>query len=85
MEPNDITLYALSTCLHCRSCKEFLAQCGCNYTCIEVDKLEGAERKAVLEEVKNLNPRVSFPTLVIGDTVIVGFLKEEIQEMLHSR
>ncbi len=29
MEPTDIKLYALSTCGHCRSCKEFLAQCDC--------------------------------------------------------
>jgi glutaredoxin-like protein NrdH len=85
MEPTDIKLYALSTCVHCRSCKEFLTQCGRNYECIEVDQLGPAERKAMLEEIKNLNPRISFPTLVIGDKVIVGFKKEEIQEVLNSR
>jgi glutaredoxin-like protein NrdH len=85
MEPTDIKLYALSTCGHCRSCKEFLDQCGSSYDCIEVDKLEPAERKTMLEEVKNLNPRISFPTLVIGDKVVVGFKKEEIQEILNSR
>jgi glutaredoxin-like protein NrdH len=85
MEPTDIKLYALSTCGHCRSCKEFLAQSNCKYECIEVDKLEPAERKAMLEEVKELNPRISFPTLVIGDKVVVGFKKEEIQEILNSR
>ena len=85
MEPTDIKLYALSTCGHCRNCKEFLAQCNCKYECIEVDKLEPVERKAMLEEVKELNPRISFPTLVIGDKVVVGFKKEEIQEILNSR
>jgi glutaredoxin-like protein NrdH len=85
MESRDIKLYALSTCVHCRSCKEYLAQCGFGYECIEVDKLEPAERKAMLEEVKKINPRVSFPTLIIGDKVIVGFKQEEIQEILNSR
>ena len=85
MEPTDIKLYALSTCGHCRDCKEFLDQSNCAYDCIDVDKLEPAERKAVLEEIKNLNPRISFPTLVIGDKVIVGFKKEEIEEILNSR
>ena len=84
MKPDKIKLYALSTCMHCRNCKEFLNKSGCSFECVDVDKLEPAERKAVLEEVKNINPRVSFPTLVIGDKVIVGFKKEEIQEILNS-
>jgi glutaredoxin-like protein NrdH len=85
MEPNNIKLYALSTCLHCRNCKELLNERGCSYECVDVDKLEPAERKAVLEEVKNINPKISFPTLVIGDKVIVGFKKEEIQEILNAQ
>jgi glutaredoxin-like protein NrdH len=85
MEPTDIKLYALSTCVHCRGCKDLLDKSGCSYNCVDVDKLEPAERKAALEEIKNLNPRISFPTLVIGDKVIVGFKKEEIQEILNSR
>ena len=85
MESTNIKLYALSTCVHCRSCKELLNKCGCAYDCIDVDKLEPAERKRILEEIKTLNPRISFPTLVIGDKVIVGFKGEEIQEILKSK
>jgi glutaredoxin-like protein NrdH len=70
--------------MHCRNCKEMLKERGCSFECIDVDKLEAAERKAVLEEVKNVNPKISFPTLVIGDKVIVGFKKEEIQEILNA-
>jgi glutaredoxin-like protein NrdH len=85
MKQKDIKLYSLSTCSHCRSCKDFLNESGCPYQCIDVDKLESAERKRVLQEVKNVNPRISFPTLVVGDKVIVGFKKEEIQEVLNSK
>jgi glutaredoxin-like protein NrdH len=49
-----------------------------------VDKLPPAERKAILEEIKNLNPRISFPTLVIGGKVVVGFKKDEIEEILKA-
>jgi glutaredoxin-like protein NrdH len=84
MEPGSIKLYALSTCIHCRNCKEWLNANGCPFECIDVDKLEPAERKTVLEEIKNINPRISFPTLMIGDKVIVGFKKEEIQEILNA-
>jgi len=44
--------------------------------------LTGAERAAVLEEVKKVNPRCSFPTIMIGDTVIVGFKEGEIRKAL---
>ena len=68
----NIKLYSLSTCVHCRSCRELLDKSGCAYECIAVDKLEPAERKRVLGEIKTINPRISFPTLVFGDKVIVG-------------
>lgn len=84
MKECDIKLYALSTCIHCRNTKEFLNECGVNYDCVEVDKLEKEERAAILEEVKKLNPNCSFPTLIIGDKIIVGFKKEEIQEALKE-
>jgi glutaredoxin len=47
-----------------------------------VDKLEGDERKAIIEDVKKFNPRCSFPTIIIGDTVIVGYKEKEIKEAL---
>lgn len=84
MADNDIKLYALTTCVHCRSTKEFLNNCGIKYDCVEVDQLQGDERKAVLEEVKKVNPDCSFPTILIGDKVIVGFRKEQIEEALKS-
>jgi glutaredoxin len=47
-----------------------------------VDKLEGDERKAIIEDVKKFNPRCSFPTIIIGDTVVVGYKEKEIKEAL---
>lgn len=84
MKECDIRLYALSTCIHCRNTKEFLNDCGVNYDCIDVDKLDKEERTAILEEIKKINPNCSFPTLIIGDKVIVGFRKEEITEALKE-
>jgi len=82
MKECDIKLYALSTCIHCRNTKEYLDGCGAKYDCVDVDKLEGEERKEILEEIRKVNPNCSFPTLIIGDKVIVGFRKEEIKEAL---
>jgi glutaredoxin-like protein NrdH len=83
MEGCDIKLYALSTCIHCKNTKEFLTGCGVEYKCIEVDKLSGEEREKVIEEVKSYNPLCSFPTIVIGDKVIVGFREDELKEVLN--
>jgi glutaredoxin-like protein NrdH len=85
MNECDVKLFALSTCVHCRSTKAFLTECGINYDCVDVDKLDADERKQVLEEVKKLNPNCSFPTIVIGDKIIVGFREDEIKEALNIK
>ena len=82
MTEKPIKLYTLSTCSHCKSTKKFLNECTVQYEFVEVDLLEGEERKAILEDIKKLNPRCSFPTLIIGDEVIVGFKEKKIREAL---
>ena len=77
-----VKLYTLSTCSHCKSTKQFLNDCSVKYDFEDVDLLEGEERKAILEDVRKWNPKCSFPTIVIGDKVIVGFKEDEIKETL---
>jgi glutaredoxin len=79
---NKVKLYTLSTCSHCNSAKKFLDKCSVRYDFKDVDLLTGEERKAVIEEVKRLNELCSFPTIIIGDKVIVGFREMEIREAL---
>ncbi|MCG6909237.1 MAG: glutaredoxin family protein [Deltaproteobacteria bacterium] len=82
MAEKDVKLYTLSTCSHCKSTKRLLSECTIEYDFVDVDLLEGEERKAILEDVKKVNPRCSFPTLIIGDKVIVGYKEKEIKEAL---
>ena len=77
-----VKLYSLSTCSHCKSTKKLLSECTVHYDFVDVDLLEGDERKAILEDVKKFNPKCSFPTIIIGDKVIVGFKENEIKEAL---
>ena len=79
---NQIKIFSLSTCSHCKSTKKFLADCTVKYDFVDVDLLEGDERKAILEDVKKFNPKCSFPTIIIGQKVIVGFKEKEIREAL---
>ena len=78
----SIKIYTLSTCSHCKATKKFLDKCQVQYEFEDVDLLQGKERAAILEDVKKWNPRCSFPTIVIGDKVIVGFKEDEIKEAI---
>ena len=79
---NNVKMYTLSTCSHCKATKRFMDECKVKYEFTDVDLLEGEERAAILEDVRKLNPKCSFPTIIIGDTVIVGFKEDKIKEAL---
>ena len=77
-----VKIYTLSTCSHCKATKRFLNDCKVKYDFTDVDKTTGEERAAILEDVKKWNPKCSFPTIIIGDKVIVGYREQEIKEAL---
>ncbi|WP_332248656.1 glutaredoxin family protein [Desulforegula conservatrix] len=79
---SDVTIYSLSTCSHCKAAKKFIGDCAVKYEFIDVDMLDREERMAILEDVRKVNPRCSFPTIVIGDKVVVGFREDQIKEAL---
>jgi glutaredoxin len=77
-----VMMYTLSTCSHCKATKKFLDHCAVKYEFTDVDLLDGEERVAILEDIRRWNPQCSFPTIIIGDTVIVGYREDEIKEAL---
>ena len=77
-----VKIYTLSTCSHCKSTKKLLNDCKVKYEFTDVDLLKGEKRAAIIEDVKKWNPRCSFPTIIIGDKVIVGHKEKEIKEAL---
>ena len=79
----SVKMYSLSTCGHCKATKKLLNECQVQYEFTDVDLLEGEERAAILEDVKKWNPSCSFPTIIIGDKVIVGYKEQEIREALR--
>lgn len=52
------------------------------FDCVDVDLLVGKQRRDTLEEVRLFNKRCSFPTMVIGEQVIIGYKENEIKEAL---
>ncbi len=80
----DVTvkMYTLSTCSHCKRTKEFFRSQGIEFEYTDVDLLTGDERREIVERIRKLNSRVSYPTILIGDKVIVGFQETEIKDAL---
>jgi glutaredoxin-like protein NrdH len=82
MDQPKVFLYALSTCGHCKNTKKLLDEKNVEYEYVYVDLLSKDEMSKVLDEVRKVNPQTSFPTLLIGDKVIVGYRELEILEAL---
>lgn len=77
-----IKLYTLSTCSHCNRTKKFFREEGIDVDFVDVDLLSGEERERIMDEVRKLNPDCTFPTICIGDAVVVGFNEERIKKAL---
>jgi glutaredoxin len=48
----------------------------------DVDLLSGDARRSVIDEVRRYNPGCSFPTILVGDKVIIGFNERALREAL---
>lgn len=78
----DIKIYTLSTCVWCKKTKRLLSELGVEYTYIDVDLLEGEEKKKAEEEVRKWNPHVTFPTLVLNNNeCIIGYKENRLKEV----
>jgi glutaredoxin-like protein NrdH len=77
-----VKIYTLSTCSHCKATKKFLNDNDIVFNAIDVDLLQGKDRENVLNEVIQYNPHRSFPTIIIGGKIIVGFKEKDIREAL---
>lgn len=83
-EDTRIKMYTISTCGFCKAAKAFLREHDISFEFVDVDLLDTEEKRRVLREARTIagKDRISFPTIVIGDTVIIGFKEYEIRKAL---
>jgi glutaredoxin len=79
---HKVRIYALSTCMWCKKTKKLFEEGSVEYEFEDVDLLQGEEREKMLAEMKQHNPNTSFPTILVDDTVIVGYREDELKEAL---
>jgi glutaredoxin-like protein NrdH len=77
-----VKMYTLSTCGHCKAAKQFMGDHEIVHEFTDVDLLAADARKAALDEIRKFNPSCSFPTILIGDAVIIGYNEKAIREAL---
>lgn len=82
-DAGDVLLYALSTCVWCRKTRQYLDSLGIAYSYFYVDLLDSSDRDEVVSALAAVNPRRSFPTIVVGGSrVITGFDEKALREAL---
>nr|AGF93419.1 ferredoxin-thioredoxin reductase [uncultured organism] len=83
---HDLKMFAISTCGWCKKTRALLDELDVEYRLYEMDRLEGKEREEAESELKDYNPKMNVPTLVIddGEKVIVGYEVEEIRELFET-
>jgi glutaredoxin-like protein NrdH len=83
IDRGKVMMYGLSTCVWCKKTKQLLTDLGVDFDYMYVDRLDGEEEDRVVQEIRRLNPSVSFPTTIInGEKAIVGFKEKEIRQAL---
>jgi glutaredoxin len=76
-----VKMFTLSTCGHCRAAKRFMEENGIPFEFNDVDLLTGEERKKAIEELTVYNPTRSFPTILTGDDIIVGYSETKLRKV----
>jgi glutaredoxin len=84
MAPDEVFVYALSTCPWCRKTKQWLADSRVPFESIDIDTLPADEQDAVAEKAYKLSGGRRFPVCVVNGEVIVGFSPDKFLEHLHG-
>lgn len=85
MVSDKIVLFSLSTCGYCQSIKKMLEDLQVRFSLLQVDEMEGDERKRAMRALRAKNPKCSFPTVLVGEEVVMGYKVQEIKEKIGIR
>jgi len=78
-----IMFYGLSTCIWCKRTRQFLENQGVSFDFVYVDLFHGQEREELVAEIRQWNPAISFPTIVVDNKqCVVGYKPDELKETL---
>ncbi|MBU1218157.1 glutaredoxin family protein [bacterium] len=83
-DSGEVRLIAISTCGWCRKCRRFFESLDISYKYIYVDLLPPEEKDLFKQtELKPYNARMTYPTVIINDKVVIGYEEDQIKEALE--
>jgi len=82
--PDEVTVYALTTCPWCRKTKQWFTDSKIAFESIDVDALPVKEQDEAAEKAYKLSGGRRFPVVVINGEVIVGYSPQKFLEHLKG-
>jgi len=78
----DVFMYTLSTCPWCRKTKKYFADHQIPFKYVDYDLQPVDKQQAIEEEMKKRSGPLSFPWVLIGDELVVGWNPAKYDELL---
>jgi len=72
-----IKVYSTPTCPYCHMAKQYLAENN-----IEFEDIDVSANQAAAQEMINKSGQMGVPVLDINGTIVIGFNKQKISELL---
>ncbi len=77
-----VFMYTLSTCPWCRKAKQFFRGNNIPFDYVDYDLQPEDEQEKIMEKMLEISGARSFPVVMIGERVIVGYNPEKYAEIL---
>jgi glutaredoxin len=77
-----VFMYTLSTCPWCRKAKKYFTDRGIEFDYVDYDLQPVQEQEKIEQEMKQRGGPLSFPWVLIGDDLVVGWNPAKYDELL---
>jgi glutaredoxin len=77
-----VVMYTLSTCPWCRKTKKYFADHNIPFQYVDYDLQPAQEQEKIEQEMKKRSGPLSFPWVLIGEDLVVGWNPDKYDELL---
>ncbi len=77
-----VSMYTLSTCPWCRKTKQYFTDHNIPFQYVDYDLQSVQEQEKIEQEMKKRGGALSFPWVLIGDDLVVGWNPAKYDELL---
>lgn len=77
-----VSMYTLSTCPWCRKTKKFFNEHNIAFEYVDYDLAGEEEQERIIEEMDKHGAGISFPYVMIGEEIVVGYNPKKYSELI---